>query len=338
MRPQGFLGRAFAQRYAEALSLPKSISDWTDRHVLKALVARGQDTVGNLLLGEAARQAFLAAELPVPVAAASRPEAYARLAAQASEGELPASSAGGEQPKFTAFAETATGPRHVIVKFSQPERNAVTARWRDLLFAEHLALRALRESGAAAAETEVVDCGDQRFLQVERFDRVGAFGRRALHSLGSLDDEFVGDREAPWPAAVKQLIRAKLVEPQAEPQAAFLYAFGLLIGNTDMHMGNLSFMGEPGRPFQLAPAYDMLPMGFAPTPSGALRQSLKELDLPSVVPQRVWPPALQAAKRFLEALQRAIATGEVSTDFQACAETIGLRLSHAQRQRGRMSI
>ncbi len=35
----------------------------------------------------------------------------------------------------------------------------------------------------------------------------------------------------------------------------------MLIGNTDMHYGNLSFISSHGRPYHLAPAYDILPMG-----------------------------------------------------------------------------
>lgn len=31
-----------------------------------------------------------------------------------------------------------------------------------------------------------------------------------------------------------------------------LWAFGMLIGNTDMHHGNLSFISSHGRPYQLA--------------------------------------------------------------------------------------
>ncbi|MBB5204946.1 serine/threonine protein kinase HipA of HipAB toxin-antitoxin module [Inhella inkyongensis] len=337
-RPQGFLGRAFAHRHAEALGLPKSLADWSDRHALKALVALGHDSPGNVLLGAAARTAFLTAAAPRAIARAQRPDAFARLAALAAEGELPASSAGGEQPKFTAYAQTPAGARHVIVKFSPPERNAVTARWRDLLGAEHLALMTLREAGVLAANTELLDLGEQRFLQVERFDRIGPLGRRALHSLGSLDDEFVGNRQAPWPAAVRQLVRARVVAQQAEEPAALLYAYGLLIGNTDMHMGNLSFFSEPGQLCQLAPAYDMLPMGFAPTPSGTLRDALPALQLPAEVPPRVWPQALGLAQRFVAALQQLLQTGTISPDFQPCAQAIAQRLAQAQRQVERMAV
>ncbi len=66
-------------------------------------------------------------------------QSYGELAKAAAQGEIPGSSAGGEQPKFTAFAMTPDGPRHVIVKFSEPDQGLVQEFWRDLLLAEHLA-------------------------------------------------------------------------------------------------------------------------------------------------------------------------------------------------------
>lgn len=69
MRPQGYLGRAYAARHSAELGLPDRLTDWTDTHVLRALFAHGHDVVGNLLLGDRARDRFLAAPVPVPIAA-----------------------------------------------------------------------------------------------------------------------------------------------------------------------------------------------------------------------------------------------------------------------------
>ena len=46
-----------------------------------------------------------------------------------------------------------------------------------------------------------------------------------------------------------------------------------------MHTGNLVFVPAAGR-LQLAPAYDMLPMRFAPLPGGELPTRSVELALP----------------------------------------------------------
>jgi len=337
LRPQGFLGRALALRHGAALGLPPSINDWSDRHVLRALAAFGDDAVGNLLLGDAARDRFLGAETPSPITAAERPAAYAALAARALQGELAGSSAGGEQPKFTAFAHTAAGPTHVLVKFSLAEAHPVAARWRDLLLAEHLALQTLRDSGLQAARSTVLEHGLQRFLELERFDRVGTLGRRALHSLGCLDDEFVGDRSAPWPVAVRALAARGVVQPEACAAVEALYAFGTLIGNSDMHMGNLSFLGDDGPPCALAPAYDMLPMAFAPTAAGALRDELPPLRLPPAVALTAWPLALERARAFMARVQSALEDGALSTAFRPCADALAARLSDAARQVGRIA-
>ena len=172
LRPQGYLGRAWAARHGAALGLPARLGDWSDTHALRALLAHGHDAVGNLLLGDTARARFLDAPVPAPLAAASQPATYARLAREAARGELPGSSAGGEQPKFTAWTDTPDGPRQVIVKFSEAEGGPVPERWRDLLLAEHLALATLHDAGVPAAGTRVIDFGAQRFLEVVRFDRV----------------------------------------------------------------------------------------------------------------------------------------------------------------------
>jgi hypothetical protein len=60
------------------------------------------------------------------------------------------------------------------VKFTAPDDNPVSERWRDLLLAEHLALSVL------GVETEVFDFGGQRFLEIPRFDRTGPLGRKGL--------------------------------------------------------------------------------------------------------------------------------------------------------------
>lgn len=71
MRPNGFLGRAFAMSFAAELGLPVDINAWTDAHVLRALIQHGDDLVGNLLLGDIARANFIQAPLPVPISAAT---------------------------------------------------------------------------------------------------------------------------------------------------------------------------------------------------------------------------------------------------------------------------
>ncbi|MEG0921049.1 MAG: type II toxin-antitoxin system HipA family toxin YjjJ [Comamonas sp.] len=340
MRPQGYLGRAYARQNAERLSLPQRLSDWSDTHVIQALQQSGGDLPGNLLMGEQAEQRFINAPLPEPVALADKLAAYAQLAGAAESGELPGSSAGGEQPKFTAYVQTGlqddanlAEAAHVIVKFSTAEDNAVSERWRDLLLAEHIALRVLAEGGVAAARSAVLDYGGQRFLEVERFDRIGAMGRVALLSLSALDAEFVGSG-GPWHEVTQALIAQDCVVGKAAPDVALLWAFGALIGNTDKHNGNLSFTSDQGRPYRLAPAYDMTPMGFAPNSGGAMNNALNPPLVVPTISGAIWRKALELAQRYTQQL---VAEERFSPRFAACIEATQAHLAAAQMRIDRLA-
>ncbi len=333
MRPQGYLGRAYAARHGAALGLPERLTHWSDSHALRALLAHGQDAVGNLLLGDAARAQFLAAPVAAPLAAARKTATYARLAQAAARGEAPGFSAGGEQPKFAAYAMTPDGPRHVLVKFSEREESPVSQRWRDLLLAEHLALETLRAADISAAKTRIFDHDSQRFLEVERFDRVGALGRRALISLTALDAEFVGAGDAIWPVVTARLVAAGQIRPAAAAGASLLWAFGTLIGNTDMHGGNLSFMAEDDRLYELAPAYDMTPMAFAPRSGGGLPDTLPAVTLHASVANATWRQAALLVGDFLARLK---ATPEFSTRFAPCIAALGRHIEAAANRIARL--
>jgi hypothetical protein len=340
MRPQGYLGRAFCRQHSASLALPSTLGDWSDQHVLIALQQHGVDLAGNLLVGDRALQQFTNTPVPSPIAQADKGARYAELAAAAARGDAPGSSAAGEQPKFSAYAQTAQGAAHVIVKFSELPDSPVSQRWRDLLLAEHLALQVLREHGLAAAASSIVDTAGQRFLEVERFDRVGALGRCALFSLAALDAEFIG-QGGRWPEVTQALAKARRVDAAAVQGAALLWAFGHLIGNTDMHAGNLSFLSATGaQPYQLAPAYDMLPMAFAPRSGGGLpglqmgqADSPSDLAAPNIgpqVPANAWQQALPMAERYVAQLQATLAAGGFSAGFAGCVAALAQHVGEAR--------
>lgn len=333
MRPQGYLGRAYAARYGAELGLPSGLKDWSDSHALRALLVHGHDVVGNLLLGDMARDRFLAATPAEPIAEEQKAVQYADLALATSSGEIPGSSAGGEQPKFTTFAMTPAGARHVIVKFSTLEESPVSERWRDLLLAEHLALSTLRDAGISATSTHIVNHGNQRFLEVERFDRVGDLGRRALISLAALDAEFVGSGTASWPIITRRLATDGQITPEAAESANLLWAFGTLIGNSDMHSGNLSFVSEQGRPYHIAPAYDMTPMAFAPRSSGERPDTLLEANIHASVPNETWRRAEELARAFLA---RVMDSTKFSQRFAPCIAALQRHVEMASGKIGRL--
>ena len=320
MRPQGYLGRAFASRHAADLGLKPNPEHWNDAEVIRALLAHGHDAIGNLLIGNLARDRFISLPAPTPV---DRAADYPALARTVSAGEVPGSSAGGEQPKFCAYTERG----HVLVKFSALDDNPVSERWRDLLLAEHLALSVL------GVKTEVFNFGGQRFLESPRFDRVGPLGRVGVFSLRALDAEFVGDASATWPSLVSRLAAKGHVHADALTQSALLWAFGTLIGNTDMHAGNLSFISNYGRPYSLAPAYDVLPMGFSPRSGGAIVNTLPPALLSVSVDGKTWRAALLLAEKLFDKMGHC--TG-FSARFSPCIEAIRRHLNEAAPRIARM--
>ena len=319
--PQGYLGRIYVTLNAKKLTMPKCLGDWSDTHLLKALQRHGDDLPGNLLFGEQAEARFM---LPTqqPIALANKAESYSSMADGAEAGSLECSWVAGEQPKFTTYVETEHGSSQVIVKFSGAGGDAATERWRDLLLAEHFALEVLAQSGVAAAKSRIVDHAGRRFLEVERFDRIGAKGRAGLVSLAALDAEFVGTNGR-WYAVTQALEEQKLVEPNSARQAALLWAFGTLIGNDDMHNGNLSFIAEVGQPYRMAPAYDMNPMAFAPG-----RRPLRSLKHQAHgVSTDVWREALEVAARFVSRLEL---DTRFSKQFDTCRQTINAHIVEIQ--------
>jgi hypothetical protein len=326
MRPQGFLGRAYARQHANGLGLPPDVRQWSDTDALRALLLNGGDAVGNLLLGDLARDRFVNAPSPLVV----RANAYPRLAAEALTVGEAWSSAGGEQPKFCTYCDKG----HVLVKFSVPDDNPIAARWRDLLLAEHLALETLAAGGVSAALSRVVDVGAQRFLELERFDREAALGRHALLSLACLEGEFVGNATAPWPVVTAELVRQRVITTQAHAGVALLFAFGTLIGNTDMHAGNLSFVSDRGRPYELSPAYDMLPMTFSPTAGGVVRDEISAAHLHPSVDGDTWRVAHKLAQEYLSRLRNET---RFSAAFQPCIEALSRQTDDASQKIGRLA-
>lgn len=265
-RPQGFLGRGFARRHAE-LELAPGPDTWSDDDVVFALARAGEDVVGDLVVGDASARRLYEARVAgiAPISRAQRAAAYPGLAEQAIGGVVPGSSAGGEQPKFSALLEGESGPEHALVKFSPAEISEPARRWCDLLVCEHLALETLGDAEMPTASSAILEASSRVFLQTMRFDRVGAYGRRPVVSLAALNAEYVGAAPSTghWVDACERLMDDGWLRPAIAEQVRLLQAFGGAIANTDMHFGNLSFI-PAGDDLDLAPVYDMLPMGYAP--------------------------------------------------------------------------
>ena len=311
LRAEGFIGRQQARDLA-AWGLPANPEQWSLEQTLFAAL-RQPDAPGALLLGEGLGAA-LAPALP-----AADPDWDAL--AEATAGSLPAgSSAGGEQAKLlTRGADGAA----LLVKFSPPQGSPFGQRWHDLLHAEALALAVLAEHGVPVASSRIIETGRRTYLVSQRFDRHGPHGRSHVVPLHAVHDAFVQGPRLHWAATCRALAQQRRLPAEAASQAQALLHFGRLIGNTDMHFGNLSLRVAwadlaRGR-FTLAPVYDMLPMRWRPDSQSG------DLGLLPFTPEAI---DLQSAARpvALHFWQRAAQAPALSDGFRALARTMAQRL------------
>lgn len=317
MRPQGFLGRHFAHHHASLLQVAEDPRQWSEDDVLHALSLLGSDLPGNFILGEVAYRKFLAAVQAGPefLDDSQLEEAYQVKAQDAMRFGVADSSAGGEFPKFTARRLIDGKPTHVIVKFSGADTSPGTRRWADLLVCEHLALNTLAAHvGVSASRSTVYQTGGRTFLEVQRFDRHGAIGRSAVCSWAALNAAFIGLAGNSWIAGAAALREQGLIQEADEKTIQRIWHFGQLIGNADMHDGNLAF--RPG--LTLAPVYDMLPMLYAPVRGVELPERVFVPKLPMPTEIDCWFDAARAATEFWTA---AANDTRISGGFrQICAE------------------
>jgi HipA-like C-terminal domain len=255
LRGEGFIGRLLAARLAPQ-GLDRDPARWPLEHQLLAALHM-TDAPGALVLGE-----------PTAAAAAPLPDRDSHDAlAEDVAATLPAgSSAGGEQAKF--LAQRADDGAALLVKFTPPRGTPFGERWHDLLHAEALALDTLAAHGVPVAGTRVAETARRTYLESLRFDRVGRAGRRHAVPLWAAHDAFVPGPRQHWAATCDALAAQRRLSADAAAQVRALLHFGRLIGNSDMHFGNLSLFVAPadaarGR-FTLAPVYDMLPMRWRP--------------------------------------------------------------------------
>ncbi len=259
-----------------------------------------------------------------------RPTAYPAIVTRLLAGYVPGSSAGGEQPKFLTTLSHRDGTiQPVMVKFTTDMATPVGRRWADLLVAETHAQEILASAGEAEIGSSVVDASGRRFLQMPRFDRVGLRGRRGLVSLLAWDGAMSLGHSADWSAAAANFAAAGLLTPETVTSIRRRQAFGDLIGNTDMHFGNLSFWGRDTLPLSLTPSYDMLPMLWAPTVQGEITAR----DFGPLPPTPAQTPDWLVAAEWAESFwQRLSNDSRVSPEFVAISQRAGeaVRALHAR--------
>ncbi|WP_332851839.1 type II toxin-antitoxin system HipA family toxin YjjJ [Duganella sp. S19_KUP01_CR8] len=332
MRPQGFLGRQFAHRYADLLQTGADPRRWQEDDVLHALSTMGGDSAGNYILGEVAYRRHLETMQRgyAVIGDKGLGAAYGKQAAMAMEAGVAGSSAGGEFPKFTACRERSEGKTHVIVKFSGNDSSPGAQRWADLLICEHLALETLaRHLALPAARSSILRHEQRTFLEVVRFDRHGEFGRSPVCTWAALDAALFGMAAEAWTKVGERLAIERYINDDTRACINRLWHFGRLIGNTDMHEGNLAFIpGAAGQaPLTLAPAYDMLPMLYAPVRGVELPFREFKPGLPLPQERADWLAAAAAAIEFWRA---AAGDRRIGAAFRAICKFNGKELIRLQ--------
>lgn len=274
LRPQGFLGRMEPGRNSD-LELPADILLWTDEQTLKYIARRSEHAAGNLISGNESYAHHIADGAKIVqtmVSDSDRLARYPDMATHSMQGEPPGSSAGGEQPKFTAVIQRGAEPdtaEHVIVKFSPGVDTPSGRRWADLLICEHLALEVLARNGIAAARTAILESGGRVFLEVVRFDRIGLRGRLPMATFSALDGD-LGMMDQNWTTVARELGRLGQLSRKDVSTVEILDLYGSLIGNTDKHHGNIAVAWTFDKPHRLLEAYDMLPMLYRPNAHGEI--------------------------------------------------------------------
>ncbi len=307
-RPQGFVGRNIVYNLNKDFGISKDLNNWSDSDILEYALRFGNDLAGSLVLGDFAKDRFLQGR-STDIDECGRIEKYPEFAKSAIENGTPRSSAAGEQPKFCALVCSSNNEyRNVIVKFSGEMDTPVNRRWGDLLIAEHIALQVLNNHGFTVSESQIIESQNRVFLEYSRIDRVGRYGRRGTSSLSGIDSAFIGKGGGSWSNAMRKA--KEYFSPEDIDIAERIYNFGLAIGNTDMHFGNISFYVERELPFRLAPIYDMLPMYYAPKSDGTLQNEA----LVSI------PPTQESRAMAKEFWKMVIAHNSISVSFKSIAK------------------
>ena len=128
---------------------------------------------------------------------------------------------------------------------------------------------------------------------MDRFDRIGETGRRAVMSLAAAS----GSVDGTWADSAEEMRERGELSNEGLHRVAILDAYGALIANEDRHHYNvLLFPTQKG--YDVAPAFDQLPMAYAPPASGNLRNEVIGQPHPAVSMLDVWDEARGLASEF----------------------------------------
>lgn len=259
MAPSGYMARQFSRRYRE-LRLPRDRNLWSADQVLELISTRGAYLSGNLIVGEQSmRRCLSSPTMRMGEYMPALRQAYASLIDDVLAEPL-GSSVGGVRPKLVVGAADGTG---VIVKFTPPLSMPAGRRWPDLLRLEAMSADTLRTANMDAVESTYLERGDRGFLEIRRFDRLAGGGRIGHVTLYNLGVALYGEASDPVPV-IAGLVHDSHLTPEDAERFTRVHAFSRAIANDDTHLGNYGLLIDDDGKARLSPAYDVLPMAFAP--------------------------------------------------------------------------
>ena len=143
----------------------------------------------------------------------------------------------------------------------QTGAEALSSGISDVVDTEVACLALARQLELTTIEAEVLDFGDVRAIAVSRYDR-DPVRRARVHqedlaqALGLTPDP---NRKFQWgsPAVLRDARRVLRLDGGNPDALLRLVTFSLLVGNTDMHAKNISFLRLPDGRVALSPAYDI---------------------------------------------------------------------------------
>lgn len=222
----------------------------------------GLDTAGALVVTAGSEPDLTP---PTPIGLAGVFDHLAQAGAGRLTGELTSISLAGLVPKIglarhadgTWLVPGAGQPSTWIVKAAHPAGSLAA----DVVDTEALCLDLARRCAITTVRAQLLECAGARAIAVERYDRV--FGARVHQEdlaqaigLATADPErkFQRGRAMPSWSHAAQVLRAGggLLSPLAR-----LVTFSWLVGNTDHHAKNTSFLRHADGRVSLAPGYDI---------------------------------------------------------------------------------
>lgn len=134
----------------------------------------------------------------------------------------------------------------------------------DIIDTEVACLALARRLALTTIDAEVLDFGDVRAIAVSRYDRDPAHDHARVHQedlaqalgLNTADPNRKFQCGAKLPS-LREAARVLLLDGGNPDALLRLVTFSLLVGNTDMHAKNISFLRHPDGRVELSPAYDI---------------------------------------------------------------------------------